>query len=174
MDQNCLIGKDNKLPWKIPTEMKYFSQITWGNTVLMGAKTFESIGKPLKNRHNIVITRNKEKYKSWKKKNLIFTDNLKETLKPYKNNLINNIFIIGGRKIFQQTFSMADYYYVSVAKGEYEGDIYFPFPDLGENEKQKSYSVEKLFKDFKLIKKEEFSDFTAYVYKKINCWHLLI
>ncbi|MCE8163974.1 MAG: dihydrofolate reductase, partial [Candidatus Moeniiplasma glomeromycotorum] len=48
MDQNYLIGKDNKLPWKIPTEMKHFSQITSGNTVLMGAKTFESIGKPLK------------------------------------------------------------------------------------------------------------------------------
>ena len=62
MDQNCLIGKDNNLPWKIPSEMKYFRQITANNTVLMGAKTFESIGKPLKDRHNIVITRNKEKY----------------------------------------------------------------------------------------------------------------
>jgi dihydrofolate reductase len=55
--------------------MKYFSQITTGNTVLMGARTFESIGKPLKNRFNIVITRNKEKYKNLIDKNLIFADN---------------------------------------------------------------------------------------------------
>jgi len=75
MDQNCLIGKDNKLPWKIMAEMKYFSQITSGNTVLMGSKTFESIGKPLKNRFNIVITRNKGKFRNLVDKNLIFTDN---------------------------------------------------------------------------------------------------
>ncbi|CAJ0824735.1 6767_t:CDS:10 [Entrophospora sp. SA101] len=115
MDQNYLIGKDNKLPWKIPAEMKYFSQITFGNAVLMGAKTFESIGKPLKNRLNIVITRNKEKYENWKEKNLIFTSNLREILKPYKENPSQHIFVIGGREIYQQTYSCADYYYVSMA-----------------------------------------------------------
>lgn len=129
MDQNYLIGKDNKLPWKIPAEMKYFSQITSGNTVLMGSKTFESIGKPLKSRHNIVITKNPEKYKHWQEKNLIFTDNLNEILKPYKKNPGKHIFVIGGRKIYQQTYILADYYYVSVVKGNYKGNVYFPFPD---------------------------------------------
>nr|CAG8442527.1 7940_t:CDS:2 [Entrophospora candida] len=103
--------------------MKYFSQITSGNTVLMGAKTFEK-------------------------------------------NPTKHIFVIGGREIYQQTCSHADYFYVSVVKGTYEGNIYFPFSSLGGNEKQKSYLLEKLFEDFKLIKKEEFPDFVAYVYKK--------
>ncbi len=125
MDQNCLIGKDNKLPWKIPAEMKYFSEITSGNTVLMGSKTFESIGKPLKNRHNIVITRNKDQ----QDKNLIFTSDLKGILEPYKGNKNQHIFVIGGREIYQQTFFMADYYYASVVKGTYEGNVYFPFPN---------------------------------------------
>src|SRR6266511_3774789 len=101
MDQNYLIGKDNKLPWKIPAEMKYFSQITSENTVLMGSKTFESIGKPLKNRHNIVITKNQEKYRHWQEKNLIFAANWKEILEPYKENPNKHIFIIGGKEIYQ-------------------------------------------------------------------------
>ncbi|MCE8163552.1 MAG: dihydrofolate reductase [Candidatus Moeniiplasma glomeromycotorum] len=153
MDQNYLIGKDNKLPWKIPAEMKYFSQITSGDTVLMGAKTFESIGKPLKNRHNIVITRKPEKYQNWKEKNLTFTDNLKEALKLYKTNKDRHIFIIGGREIYQQTYFYADYYYVSVVKGEYEGNIYLP--DL----------LIQNWNKGELVKKEEYSEFTAYVFK---------
>ena len=168
MDQNYLIGNNNKLPWKIPAEMKYFSQITSGNTVLMGSKTFESIGKPLQNRFNIVITKNLEKYKHWQEKNLIFTDNWKEILEPYRENPNKHIFVIGGREIYQQTYSYADYCYISVVKGTYKGNIYFSFPDWGENEKRKSYLLEELFEDYKLIKKEEFPGFTAYVYKKIK------
>src|SRR5215213_7163232 len=109
--------------------MKYFSQITSGNTVLMGSKTFESIGKPLKNRYNIVITSNEQKYQDRKANNLVFTDDLKGNLESYKNNPDKHIFVIGGREIYQQTYTYADYYYVSVVKGEYEGDIYFPFLD---------------------------------------------
>ena len=166
MDQSYLIGKDNKLPWKIMAEMKYFSQITSGNTVLMGSKTFESIGKPLKNRFNIVITRNKEKFRNLVDKNLIFTDNWREILKSYKGKLDKHIFVIGGREIYQQTYTDADYYYISVIKGIYEGNVYFPFLNWREGGKQKNYSLEKLFKNCKLIKKEEFLDFVAYIYKK--------
>jgi len=150
MDQNYLIGKNNELPWKIPAEMKYFSRITSNNTVLMGRKTFESIGKPLKNRHNIVITRNKENYKEWKEENLIFTDNLKEILEPYKDNFDKHVFVIGGREIYQRTYLYADYYYISIVKGNYKGNVYFPFSDWNKSE---------------LVKKEESSDFTAYIYK---------
>src|SRR5436305_5262373 len=103
MTTSYLVGKDNELPWKIPEEMKYFSQITFGNIVLMGSKTFESIGKPLKNRYNIVITKKPEKYKHWQEKNLIFATNLSEILRSYKNNPDKHIFVIGGREIYQQT-----------------------------------------------------------------------
>lgn len=128
MDQNYLIGKNSKLPWKIPAEMKYFSQITSGNTVLMGSKTFESISGPLKERHNIVITKNPEKYRHWQKKNLTFSADLKESLEPYKKTPDKHIFVIGGREIYQQTYSCADYYYISVVKGTYKGNVKFPFP----------------------------------------------
>ena len=153
MSQNYLIGKDNKLPWKIPTEMKYFTQITSGNTVLMGSKTFESIGKPLKNRYNIVITHNKEKYKDWKETNLIFTNDLEEVLEPYKKNKSKHIFIIGGREIYQQTYPYADYYYVSIVKGKYEGNIYLP------------YFLIQNWNKGQLEKKEQYLEFTAYIYR---------
>ncbi|CFW93053.1 Dihydrofolate reductase [endosymbiont DhMRE of Dentiscutata heterogama] len=151
MERNNLIGKDNKLPWQIPAELKYFSQITAGQTILMGAKTFASIGKPLKNRHNIVITRNLEKYQNWQAKNLIFTSNLQEVLAPYQKDPTKHIFVIGGREIYQQTYAVADYYYVSLIKGNYEGNVYFPFDDWNKGE---------------LIKKREFLDFTACIYKR--------
>jgi len=123
MDENYLIGKGNQLPWKIPAEMKYFSQITSGDTVLMGSKTFESIGKPLKNRYNIVVTKNPEKYRHCQEKKLTFAANWKEILEPYKENPNKHIFVIGGREIYQQTYALAAYYYVSVVKGTYEGNI---------------------------------------------------
>ena len=107
--------------------MKYFSQVTSGNTVLMGAKTFESIGKTLKNRFNIVITRNKEKYQNWQEKNLIFTDELERSLRPYKDNPNKHVFVIGGREIYQQTCFYANYYYVSIMRKSYEGNVFFPF-----------------------------------------------
>jgi dihydrofolate reductase len=126
MDQNYLIGKNNKLPWRIPTEIEYFRQVTSNNTVLMGSKTFESIGKPLKNRLNIVITKNLEKYQDQKATNLIFTRDLRASLEPYKGNN-KNIFVIGGKEIYQQTYPYADYYYVSVVKGKHKGNIYLPY-----------------------------------------------
>ena len=132
-------------------EMKYFRKTTSKNAVLMGSKTFAGIGKPLKNRFNIVITRNKEKYENLIDKNLVFTDNWKEILGPYKANSNKHIFVIGGREIYQHTYSYADYYYVSIVKGIYEGNIFFPFSDWNKGE---------------IIKKEEFPDFIAYVYKK--------
>ena len=131
--------------------MKFFSQITSGNVVLMGAKTFESIGKPLKNRFNIVLTRNKEKYKNQKKENLIFSDDLPGILQFYKGNPKENIFIIGGLEIYRQTYNYADYYYVSIVKGNYEGNIYFYFPDWNKG---------------KMVKKEEFPEFTSYIYEQ--------
>lgn len=152
MSENYLIGKDNQLPWKISAEMKYFSQITFNSIVIMGAKTFASIGKPLKNRHNIVITRNKERYKDWKEKNLVFTSDLEKILQPYKENSHKHVFVMGGLEIYQQTYSAADYYYVSLVKGNYQGNVFFPFKDWNQG---------------KLIKKEEFPEFTTYIYQNL-------
>ena len=86
-------------------------------------------------------------------------------MKSYKGKLDKHIFVIGGREIYQQTYTDADYYYVSVVKGTYEGNVYFPFLNWREDGKHKNYSLEKLFKSCKLIKKEEFLDFIAYIYK---------
>jgi len=139
--------------------MKYFSQVTSGNTVLMGSKTFESIGKPLKNRYNIVITKNPEKYRNRKEKNLNFTTDWKETLKPYKKSPGKHIFVIGGQEIYLQTYDLADYYYVSIVKGIYKGNVYFSFPDWKENKKLENYSLERLFEGCELTKKRGISGF---------------
>jgi len=120
--------------------------------------------------YNKVITKNPEKYRHWQEKNLIFATNWKEILKPYKKNPDKHIFVIGGQEIYQQTYNLADFYYVSVVKGTYEGNVKFPFPSWEENENGKKYSSEKLFENGKLIKKEEFADFTTYIYKnKVKC-----
>jgi dihydrofolate reductase len=140
--------------------MKYFSQITSGNTVLMGAKTFESIGKPLKNRYNIVVTRREKKYQNWQDKSLVFTSNLKGVLEPYKSNPNKHIFIIGGREIYQQTYLYADYYYVSIIKREHKGNVFFPFEEL---KKQKGFLP---WNEGELEKKKEYSKFTIYIYNK--------
>src|SRR5436305_8156341 len=131
----------------------------------MGSKTFESIGKPLKNRYNIVITSNEQKYQDRKAKNLVFTDDLKGVLEVYKNDSDKHVFVIGGREIYQQTYAYADYYYVSIVKGKYRGDVYFPFLDLGESERRKSGLLEKLFENYKLVKEKELQNITSYVYK---------
>lgn len=157
MTKDYIIGKGNRLPWNIPSEMKYFARITSNNIVLMGSKTFESIGKPLKNRINIVITNDKFKYKDQKSPNLIFTNNWKKVFKSYKTKYPNkDIFIIGGLSIYQQTFLYADYYYVSIIKGHYEGDVSFSFKNCTDWNKGR------------LERKKDFDEFTAYVYQTLN------
>ena len=120
LDEDRAIGKDNKLLWHLPEDMKYFRETTSGATVLMGRKTFQSIGKPLPNRNNIVISRiMKEREDVDVCKSII--EGL-EKAKSYKK----DVYIIGGEEIYKQTMKYADLMMLSHVKGKHDGDAFFP------------------------------------------------
>jgi dihydrofolate reductase len=120
---NC-IGENNKLPWNIPEDLKHFQEITKGKAVLMGRKTFESImgylKKPLPNRTNIVITRNTDFATPVGVE--IFKD-IDSALEAHNQ---EEIFVIGGSSIYQQTINSADKLYVTLIDQEVDGDAFFP------------------------------------------------
>src|SRR5688500_2638885 len=95
--ENNVIGKDNKLPWHLPSDLKYFKNLTWGMPVVMGRKTFESFGKPLSGRRNIVISRNNE----WKAEGVEIANSIEKAVASAQQSAVNEIFIIGGGEIFK-------------------------------------------------------------------------
>ena len=117
MTKAGVIGKDNVLPWKIPSEMVYFRKITTGGTVVMGRNTFESIGKNLAGRENIVVTT-----KGVEKAD-VTVSSVKDALEVATR---KRVFFIGGRKVYEDALKVADIMYVSVIKEDYEGNIFFP------------------------------------------------
>jgi dihydrofolate reductase len=122
-DKNNVIGINNSIPWHLPDDLKRFKKITDGNTVIMGRKTFESIGKPLPNRFNIVIS------KTLKQKNfnnIIVCNSLSSAI--LKSPINKKIFIIGGEKIYKEAMekNIIDYMYITEILDSFEGDSYFP------------------------------------------------
>ena len=116
------LGKNNKLLWHIPEDFKKFKQLTSGHIVIMGRKTFESIGKPLPNRINIIVTRNR----SWTPLGCTVCYSLEEAINLAKKK-INEIFIIGGAEIYKQGIQYADKLYLTLVNQEYpEADAFFP------------------------------------------------
>lgn len=123
MDKNGLIGKNNQLPWRLPEELKYFKETTMGSPIVMGRKTFESIGKPLPGRENIIITREKGFVAS----GCTVVHSTEELLDKADGD--TEIFITGGSEIFQQMLPFADKLYVTVIEESFVGDTYFPAID---------------------------------------------
>ncbi|MCM3617255.1 dihydrofolate reductase [Sutcliffiella horikoshii] len=119
MDRNNLIGKDNDLPWRIPADLAYFKKVTLGSTVVMGRKTYESIGKPLPNRRNIILSR-----KDFAAEGCETLHSIDEVMAMEENN--HEIFIIGGSHIFKETLPFADFLYLTYIDDEFDGDTYFP------------------------------------------------
>jgi dihydrofolate reductase len=120
MDVHGLIGKDNDLPWHYPEDLKYFKSLTLGHTVLMGRKTFQSIykrlNKALPNRENVVLTRQDISYDG-----VQIIHDLSQFL---NQNEEEDIYIIGGKEIFNQTIDLVDVLYVTHIKHIHEGDQY--------------------------------------------------
>jgi len=119
---NGAIGKDNKLLWHIPEDLKRFKDLTMGKPLIMGRKTFESIGKPLPGRTNIIVTKDP----NYKAAGCLVCDSLEKAIDQAKG--INNeeVFIIGGGQIYHQSISLADKLYLTLVAGEYEADTFFP------------------------------------------------
>jgi dihydrofolate reductase len=126
MAENRVIGRNNKLPWYLPNDLKYFKSVTMGKPIIMGRKTFESIGKPLPGRLNIVITRNTE----WQHEGVTVVHSLDEAfVKAEATALIDGVdevMIIGGANIYQQMLSKAARLFLTFIDLDVEGDTYFP------------------------------------------------
>lgn len=108
MDRNRLIGKDNDLPWHLPQDLKYFKEVTKGHAVIMGRKTFESIGKPLPHRENIIVTSNKE----LDIPNCQVMHSAEEAVRFAKNKN-EECFVIGGSTLYAEILPFADKLYVT-------------------------------------------------------------
>lgn len=120
--KNNELGKNNNLVWNMPTDLKFFREKTSGHPVIMGRKTFESIGRPMPNRRNVIITRDLD----YKKDGIEIVHSLNEALGllPDKN---EEIFIIGGEEIFKQSMSLADRLYITHIEAEdKDADAFFP------------------------------------------------
>ena len=120
VSKNLKIGKDNQLPWHISEDLKYFRKTTNGQAVLMGRKTFESIGRPLPNRRNIVLTRNVD----FNEEGVEVVHTLEEALALCKT--LDQVFIIGGGQIYSAFLPYADELYLTLVDKEIDGDTDFP------------------------------------------------
>ena len=120
--ENNVIGKNNKLPWHLPTDMKYFKNVTWGMPVIMGRKSFEALGEPLKGRTNIVVTRKK----NWKADGVQTAQSIDQAIIFASQSDAKEIFIIGGGEIFQAALPTADKIYLTRVHENFEGDAFFP------------------------------------------------
>lgn len=120
--KNNVIGKDNKLIWHLPEDLKRFKELTNGKTIIMGRKTFESLGKVLPNRKHIVITRDKKW--SYNNENVMAINSIEDLKELIENDEEN--FVIGGATIYEALMPYVSKMYVTEIDEEFEGDTYFP------------------------------------------------
>ena len=114
--KNGVIGSDGQVPWKISEDMRRFRKLTLGNTVVMGRTTFESIGKPLEGRENVIITRNTD----YQAEGCKVSHSIEEAL------VGESIFVIGGGEVYEQTIVIADKMYLTFVDDAPQGDVFFP------------------------------------------------
>jgi dihydrofolate reductase len=120
---NNAIGKDNHLLWHLPKDLQFFKQTTWAMPVVMGRKTFESLGgKPLNGRVNIIITRQKD----WSHEGVVVVHSLADALFFAKESDYNEVFIAGGGEIYAQAMSQANKIYMTRVDAVIDGDTFFP------------------------------------------------
>ena len=117
MDKNRLIGKDGNMPWHIPSDLKYFKRVTMGKPVIMGRKTFDSLGKPLPGRPNIVVTRNKE----WSVEGVQVASALEEAFELAKEHSTEEIMVVGGASLCAQAMPSTDRLFLTIIDHEFEG-----------------------------------------------------
>lgn len=124
MDANRLIGRENQLPWHLPKDLAYFKRMTMNHKIVMGRKTFDSIGRPLPGRENIILTRDKQ----FSRNDCLIIHSMDELLELSKQS-DEEIFVIGGSEIFKEILPHSDRLYITHIYHEFEGDTYFPETD---------------------------------------------
>lgn len=154
MDKNQLIGKENGLPWHLPADLQFFKRSTLGKPIVMGRKTFESIGRPLPGRQNIIVSRNQ----NYAVEGCDTVTSLDQAIRVAGD--VDELMIIGGANFYEQTLPRADRLYLTLVQGEFDGDAWFPEID---------------FNQWQLIEREDHSadeknecDYSFQVYQRIN------
>lgn len=151
--ENNALGKDNKLIWHLPADLKRFKKVTANHHVIMGRKTFESLRKPLPNRTNIVVTRNT----NFRAQNCIVVNSLQQALESVKND--ESPFILGGAEIYKQAIKIADKLDITFVHHKFEADVFFP-------EINKSIWEETSREHFKADEKNNY-DYSFVTFKRI-------
>ena len=126
MDDADLIGADNGLPWRLPNDLKHFKRVTWGKPVVMGRRTFASIGRPLPGRLNIVITRDP----GFQADGCTVVHGIGEALAACAD--ASEVMVIGGAQVYRQFLPLADTIYLTRVRGRFEGDTHFPALEAAE------------------------------------------
>ena len=126
IDEAGGLGKDDELLFKIPSDLKRFRRLTTGNPVVMGRKTYDSIGHPLDDRTNIIVTRNQD----FSADDCLIANSIEEAFDLSESHLGGvigeEVFVIGGGQIYEQTIDLADKLYLTIVKGGYDADTFFP------------------------------------------------
>lgn len=125
LGHNRAIGYQNQLPWRLPADLQRFKQLTMGHHILMGRKTFESIGRPLPGRTSVIITRQPE----YKAEGCLIAHSLDEAIALATSRGEQEAFVIGGADIYAQALSRADRMYLTLVEAEPEADAFFPVFD---------------------------------------------
>ena len=124
--ENGVIGRNNALPWRLPEDLKYFKRVTMGHPIIMGRKTFTSIGRPLPGRTNIVVTRQRD----WEAEGVKVAHSLEQALQIAEAQAtidgVDYAMVIGGADFYQQTLPQAQRLYLTEVHAQVEGDAYFP------------------------------------------------
>lgn len=115
-----VIGKENALPWRLPADLKHFKALTMGKPIIMGRKTYESIGRPLPGRHNIVVTRNE----AYRAPGCTVVHTIEAALAAAGD--VSEVMVIGGSHLFEALLPQADRLYLTIIDEKIEGDTYFP------------------------------------------------
>lgn len=138
---NNAIGKDGQLPWHLPNDMKHFKNVTWGMPVIMGRKTFESLGKALPGRKNIVITRQQ----NWKQEGTVAVKSIDDALFVATATDANEVMVIGGGEIYKALFDKAKRIYLTRVEAAPEADTFFPVihPEHWKLISQKNYEADE-------------------------------
>jgi dihydrofolate reductase len=140
MDENMVIGRNNSLPWHLPEDLKYFKRTTMGNSIIMGRKTYESIGKPLAGRTNIIVTRNRD----YEVENARVVSSLIEAVELAENIAFIDgsleAFVIGGAELYEEALTMVNRMHLTMVHAEVEGDTWFPDFEVSQwNEVSREY-----------------------------------
>lgn len=140
--KNLQLGLNGKMPWHLPDDLKHFRKLTWGHVILMGRKTFESIGRPLPGRKTIVISRNTSTGKklttsaspstSKETTSLIWVDSISKGINWAQEQQENELFVIGGGEIYKSTLSLAQRMYITEVSYDGDADTFFPQYDSSE------------------------------------------